>query len=497
MNILNIIETEGLQIKKVGAEYQGPCPFCKDGTDRFHIHPDKGEHGTYWCRVCGRKGDAIQFLRDYKDMGYRAACEYMGKTPKEVERKSKGPRTPGNPSTGSERTLEYEPRVCKAPEEIWSERAEALVEWAQGIMFSGQGLVVGGQLTPIQWLAARGITLYTATRFRLGWNPGENGKDIYRSRESWGLPKELKENGKEKKVWVPIGLTIPLIQNGKVIRVRIRREVSAEAENRYIPIPGGSSAPLVIPALVKEGCPKGGVVGWVIVESELDAILIAQEVGDIVGVIALGNNCAALDIETYNSVKGSLCILNSLDYDQGGTSQVRKWAENFPQAERWPVPTGKDPGDYYKGGGNIREWIMAGLPPVFKISGQGSVASGQLNSLNRSPTTDHRPLLSHVIEAADGRRVYITDDRAEYKRLQREKKIVFNSEELALVRPEAAGIAMDAKEIWRRAEVVTNHPCPSLTKEGNSGNTVLIPRLTKEGCPQGGVVVEPTQGGLF
>lgn len=37
--------------------------------------------------------------------------------------------------------------------------------------------------------------LFAQKEFRLGWNPGEAGKDLYRQRESWGLETVLKENG--------------------------------------------------------------------------------------------------------------------------------------------------------------------------------------------------------------------------------------------------------------------------------------------------------------
>lgn len=50
----------GIALKRVGrGEYAGPCPFCGDGVDRFHVWEDRG---NYWCRVCGKKGflDALE-----------------------------------------------------------------------------------------------------------------------------------------------------------------------------------------------------------------------------------------------------------------------------------------------------------------------------------------------------------------------------------------------------------------------------------------------------
>jgi len=44
----------GISLRKSsGNEWVGPCPFCKDGDDRFHVWEDVG---NYWCRVCERKG---------------------------------------------------------------------------------------------------------------------------------------------------------------------------------------------------------------------------------------------------------------------------------------------------------------------------------------------------------------------------------------------------------------------------------------------------------
>jgi DNA primase len=39
--------------KSTRNEYVGPCPFCGQGHDRFHVWLDKS---NYWCRVCGKKG---------------------------------------------------------------------------------------------------------------------------------------------------------------------------------------------------------------------------------------------------------------------------------------------------------------------------------------------------------------------------------------------------------------------------------------------------------
>lgn len=47
-----------------GTEYKGPCPLCKEGHDRFCLWTDGGieNTGRYYCRVCGKKGNAVGLL---------------------------------------------------------------------------------------------------------------------------------------------------------------------------------------------------------------------------------------------------------------------------------------------------------------------------------------------------------------------------------------------------------------------------------------------------
>jgi len=45
-----------------GEEYVGPCPFCHDGDDRFHVW---AERGNYWCRMCDAKGWVSENDREF------------------------------------------------------------------------------------------------------------------------------------------------------------------------------------------------------------------------------------------------------------------------------------------------------------------------------------------------------------------------------------------------------------------------------------------------
>ena len=61
-----------------GGEYAGPCPFCGTGDDRFRVWPDHPDgRGRYWCRVCDRSGDAIDYLRERDRLTYSQAVEEL------------------------------------------------------------------------------------------------------------------------------------------------------------------------------------------------------------------------------------------------------------------------------------------------------------------------------------------------------------------------------------------------------------------------------------
>ena len=71
--------------QKTGDEWAGPCPdpAC-GGRDRFCFWVGgQGKHGLgrFYCRGCGRQGDAIQFLREFQGLGYGEACRALGLSP--------------------------------------------------------------------------------------------------------------------------------------------------------------------------------------------------------------------------------------------------------------------------------------------------------------------------------------------------------------------------------------------------------------------------------
>lgn len=344
MNVLTLAENHGVMLRRVGntrgkgPEYQGPCPGC-GGKDRFHVWPEANAgEGNYWCRPglghCGKSGDGIQFLRDFEGMGFKEACMVLNK---EI-RGSYG----GAPKERKSTAPAWEPGYAEPPVDRWREKAAAFVEWAFMNLMRSRDVLA--------YLRKRGIDEGSIKTFRLGWNP----EDLWRPRESWGLPTEIKkENGRKKTLWLPAGLVIPLRIDGMVHRVRIRRPAG---EPRYYVLPGSSSRYLITSDRRRV---------YVIVESELDAIMLDNEAVDLAGMVAMGNTTTRPDRASYRILKKSAILLVSLDYDGPGQKACEWWRENFEMAKLWPVEIGKDPGDAYEKKRDMRQWIRCGFPDAW------------------------------------------------------------------------------------------------------------------------------------
>lgn len=331
MNLLSLIGSDGGTLRKVasthGGEWAGPCPFC-GGKDRFRVWPEE-KGGKWWCRGCDRHGDAIQWLRDFRGLSFLEACAFLGREPE--------PRG----SAARPAPWQWEPRETTTPGDPWQEKALAFLEKARRTLWSDAG--TGARA----FLHGRGLTDETIRAAGLGWNP----KDLFIDRESWGLEPSLKENGTARRLWIPAGLVIPVMDEGKVARLRIRRP---EGEPRYYFVPGSDTRPMAW------GLARPAAV---ILESELDGILLNQESGDLAGVVSLGTATAKPDRITHDALAKMEVILIALDSDDAGArASWNFWPDTYgKRAKRWPIPQGKDPAEGRGNGLDLREWTIAGI----------------------------------------------------------------------------------------------------------------------------------------
>lgn len=368
-NIKELLEDMGIKPFKAGhlhgGEYHSACPGCGDGSprrrdrgpsDRFQIWPERRDGGYYTCRRCGLHGDNIQFLIDFQHKSFHEACQILD-IKKSLERRRSRP-TPKPPAHQQQEC--FAPHTNELPSEAWMTKAKEFAEWCHG------QLLVSAEARGR--LHSRGLSMATAQRYLLGYNPGDKGGDLRRARKAWGMEDVRRDDGKLKALWLPRGLVMPVIdREGRVVQLRIRR-LDADVARfcqaiKYQFVEGGSHATLVLEPEAK---------AFVVVESGLDAFLCAQDGAGLIGAVTTWTAKAGPDEAATAILKESLRILVALDADQAGVAGSAKWLATFRQARRWPVPQAKDPGDAKRAGVDLRQWIIAGLPPALTMGDHGA-----------------------------------------------------------------------------------------------------------------------------
>lgn len=331
MTLFQLCHEQGIELKRVsstkGGEYHSSCPSC-GGKDRFIIWKEKNR---YWCRQCKASGDSIQFCRDFLGLSFQDSCKKIGKPyqkPSEFNYKNK--------------KKIFTPSQRKTPSKLWEQKAEEFVKSCHDRLLIDQ--------KSIDLIKSRGLNIESIKKFCIGWNPENRWDD----RLDWGLDL-IEENGKKKKVWLPKGIVIPLYQNGKMSKIKIRRHPwSKEGKYpKYIEITGSSSVPLFIGYQPE--------IPSCILESELDAFLIIQEAGDLCSCLALGGAQKRPDQEVHEKLLKIPKLLCALDFDEAGKKEYMFWRKTYANLITWPSFKGKSPGDAFIDGENIYKWISLGI----------------------------------------------------------------------------------------------------------------------------------------
>ncbi|MFB0971862.1 MAG: CHC2 zinc finger domain-containing protein, partial [Neofamilia sp.] len=64
-----------VDIKKIGANYKGLCPFHSEKTPSFTVSPQKQ---IYKCFGCGEGGNVINFIMKIEGLSFPEACKKLG-----------------------------------------------------------------------------------------------------------------------------------------------------------------------------------------------------------------------------------------------------------------------------------------------------------------------------------------------------------------------------------------------------------------------------------
>lgn len=341
MQLINYIPNLKHVSTTQGGEYKGPCFSC-GGRDRLIVHPTQAEGlGLYQCRQCKKSGNGITYLTKHYNppMTYYQACEALNVQPDmSYQTININDLKNQNKDKTNEPFIPKEPGPT--PNRAWRIKSEAILFSAHKYLLSSKGAAQR------EYLNNRGINLQSIKSHRLGYIPSPLTYDP----SSFGFDQDTDHNT----IWFPQGIIIPFFYKNILIRLRIRQNEPLN-KSRYILVAGSSTVPMLIGNKNKP---------FMIVESELDAILAHQEAGDVINTISLGNAQARPDKILAKKLKQSKLII-SLDNDQAGITETKWWLRNFPKSKNYP-PTKKDLGEMFLANINIYAWVKNAVGVVSK-----------------------------------------------------------------------------------------------------------------------------------
>lgn len=78
-DLIHIVQSEGISLKRRGTVLQGLCPFHAEKTPSFAVHTNTHDgKPRFYCHSCQAQGDVIDFVRQLRSLSYRAALAYLG-----------------------------------------------------------------------------------------------------------------------------------------------------------------------------------------------------------------------------------------------------------------------------------------------------------------------------------------------------------------------------------------------------------------------------------
>jgi DNA primase len=328
--------SKDISLKRVastsGGEYAGPCPFC-GGTDRFRVWPHADKPG-YWCRQCGRHGDAIQYLRDLHGLSFEQACAELGLAESHNQQKPPGTRRPVPRPNTSLLGREWQALT----DQRWQQAGHDFVSRSMETLHSAKGEA------GLAYLHQRSLTDLTIEQAGLGYNPSPLN-------QRWGtVETEL-----------PQGIVIPWIEhrpnealpNGDQLwKVNIRR--MGGEKPKYQMAKGSANGLYGISSLQ-----LGDTV--IMVEGEFCALSLRQAVPDTVTPVATGSVSGSRLYRWIARLALADKIILAFDADEPGDKAAQWWQSAFPHTAVRLRPTRHDVNDMLTAGDNIADWLAHAL----------------------------------------------------------------------------------------------------------------------------------------
>ena len=347
IDLIGLIERSGKTKLKYaastdGGEYVGPCPFCGQGTDRFHVWPHSAKRPHYWCRVNpDHKGDAIQFLKDFEGMTFREACNELGL----------------DYMDGAD--IEYigtlaPPQTDQPPPAKWRELMQYLVDKGNKVLLAGA--------TPIarqyrEYLTARGIKLEMVEKKQISFAAiGSTGRWLEIPFSDVGLTEDMVSAKQWEKgcIRIPDGLIFPYQVQGDLWKLGIKRPFVTDGTMPRGQILGSKEC-LLNEDLINPNMPV------LMTEAFLDAISVEQEAGDLIVPISTDGTSNGRSARCIMRLKYADYIIQSFDNDPAGDKAADEWKNLLANTYRWRPCIVKDTNEMLTDKQDVRDWVAQGM----------------------------------------------------------------------------------------------------------------------------------------
>ena len=379
---IDIVEliSEKVELKRVGSQYRGLCPFHKERTPSFYVSPDLG---VYHCFGCGASGNAITFVMETEGLSYREAVEYLA-------RKFNIP-------------FEWEKKREKVQGDLYE-----IMDMAHNF-FSQQ---LKAHPRALQYLRDRGLKDESILRFQIGYAPDE--KDAltkYLVGKGVGIDKLLRlgltrrlEDGKFMDFFRG-RIMFPVFSHDGRFVIGFSGRVLGEGEPKYINSP---DSPIFKKGEVLFGfnLARRSIVrerSAILVEGQMDVIAMHQ-MGYENTVASLGTAVTQEALRRLRRIADTLYIL--YDSDKAGMKAAHR-AMNVAVSLGFTVyivllEKGRDPADYMREGRhidkleeksyNITAFYKMFYDRVNTVEAKGRVLRGFMETVNLIPDPVMRQL---------------------------------------------------------------------------------------------------------
>ncbi|MDG3007187.1 DNA primase [Paludisphaera mucosa] len=361
-NAVDIVGLVGeyLPLRRAGSRYKALCPWHEDRNPSLEVNP---ERQTFKCWVCGVGGDVLEFVQKIERVEFPEALRMLAE---------RAGITLDGPSPSAAR-----------PDGPSKAELTAVLAWAQGLFEEA----LGRRESPREYLAGRGLTAATATRFHLGFAPDDPNWLFEEARrkgfsrdwlERAGLAVSSEEAPGKAHARFRGRLIFPIHdERGRPVGFggRILPEAERAASSRGIRVAKYLNSPesplfqkrriLYAADLARSACREAG---WVAVMEGYTDVMAAHQVGLQNVVATLGTAFGDEHVPMLRRLADRACLV--YDGDEAGQSAAERALEIFLGHELdvrvLSLPSGLDPCDYLlsEGADAFRKMAAEALDPL-------------------------------------------------------------------------------------------------------------------------------------